>query len=96
MAVGSSAGVDGAVELQVFADAAGAEVHGLGDGAGKLRFIDCASAVGVDVERKRFGNANRVGHLDRAFFGIPSRNDIFGEVAGGVGSGAVNLRRIFA
>jgi hypothetical protein len=51
------------------ADAARGEAAQLGDRLDRLLepvVADLAGAVGVDVERQRLGDADRVGELDRA------------------------------
>ncbi len=44
----------------------------------------------------RFGDANRVSQLNFATFGQAGGNDVLGNVAGHVGSGAVDLGRVLA
>jgi hypothetical protein len=58
--------------------------------------IDRAGAVGVDIERQRLRDADRVGKLDRAALGEARRDDVLREIAGDVGRRAVDLGRILA
>ncbi len=62
----------------------------------ELALIDLAGAVQVNQKRHRIGNADRIRNLDGAAVGETGGNDVLGEVTRGVGSRAVNLRRILA
>src|SRR4051794_30928638 len=69
MAVGSGRRVDRLVEPQMGADAAWRKLPELADAADRrfdLVVADAAGTVGVDIERQRFGNANRISELDSA------------------------------
>src|SRR5262249_33192709 len=57
---------------------------------------DLRRAEGLDRNRDRPGDADRVGQLDLAALGQAGGDDILGDVAGGVGGRAVDLGRIFA
>jgi hypothetical protein len=72
VAVRGGSGVDRLVEAEVRADAAGSEFAELVDAADRCLdgvVADGAGAVGVDIERQRLRNADRIGELDCAAFG---------------------------
>src|SRR5207248_5341966 len=46
---------------------------------------DSAGAVRVDVQRERFGNADRISELNRAAGGEARGDDVLGEIARGIG-----------
>src|SRR5262249_13653424 len=64
MSIGGGPGIDRLVQAEVLADAAGREVHQLAQGLHQLLLIDMAGAVGIDIDRERLRNADRVGELD--------------------------------
>src|SRR3546814_11450284 len=41
----------------------------------KPGFVHRAGAVGIDIERQRLGDADRIAELDRALLGTPGRDD---------------------
>src|SRR3546814_20632006 len=47
----------------------------------KPGFVHRAGAVGIDIERQRLGDADRIAELDRALLGKPGRDDVLGHVA---------------
>ena len=57
---------------------------------------DLAGPERVDREADRAGDADAVGDLDLEAVGEPRGHDVLGDPAGGVGRGAVHLRRILA
>src|SRR4051812_3981837 len=99
MAVGGGTLIDRLIELQMLADAPWSETTKL------LDTLDCgldriiangAGAVRIDVERQRLRDADRIGKLDRATLGKTGGDDVFGEIAGDIGRGAIDLCRILA
>ena len=66
------------------------------DELGDRRVGELARAEGVDVDAHRLGDADGVGELDLAALGQAGGDDVLGDVAGHVGGGAVDLRRILA
>mgnify|MGYP003694701087 CR=1 FL=1 len=58
----------------------------------------CSSTApaGVDIERQRLGNPDRVGDLDCTTLGKSRADDVLCEVAGGVGGRTVDLGRVLA
>jgi hypothetical protein len=59
-------------------------------------FVDLAGAEGVDADGGRLGHADGVGHLDFTAIRQTGGDDVLGDVAGGVGGGAVHLGRVLA
>ncbi len=59
-------------------------------------FVDLGGAVGIDIDRQRLGDADRIGELDRDTLGQARRDDVFGKIARRIGGGAVHLGRILA
>ena len=55
-----------------------------------------AGAEGLDHQRHRVGDADRVGDLDLAAIGEPGGDHVLGDVAGRVGGRAVHLRGVLA
>ncbi len=62
----------------------------------ELPLIDLAGALGVDIDRHRVGNADRVSDLDQATVGETGRHHVLGEIARGIGGRAIDLGRILA
>src|SRR5258708_26405673 len=91
MTVGGSPRVDRLVELQMRADATRAQVHELLQYGGELVLLHPRRAAGVDIDRERLGDADRIGDLDRAALGELGRDHILGEIARGVSGGALDL-----
>src|SRR5215207_1800348 len=50
----------------------------------------------IDEDGKRFGYADRIRKLDRAALGKLRRNNVFGEITGGISRRAIDLGRVFA
>src|ERR1700722_6426083 len=91
VAVGGGRLVHRAAQLEVAQDRARAQVevllHQLGDGLGG----DLLGAEGLDQQRERAGDADRVGHLDLGPVGAAGRGDGLGHLAGGGGARAAAL-----
>src|SRR3990170_7491147 len=81
-------------EVEVTDDCARAQVEELLHESGDLVVGKLAGAEGLDVDRKRMGNADGVGHLDLAAGGQAGGDDVLGRVPGRVGAGAIDLRGI--
>src|SRR6202022_2964647 len=96
MAVSGSARVNRTVKLKVFPDAAWGKAHNLEEGRLELFFRDLAGAVGIDIDRQRFGDTDCIGKLERAALGEPGGDDVLGEIPRGIGGGAIDLCRILA
>src|SRR5690606_20359327 len=99
VAVGGGLAVDRFVEPEVRADRAGGQATELVDSHDRPLYPvvpDAAGAVGVDVERQRFGHADGIGELDRAALGEAGGDEVLGQVAGGVSCRAVELGRVLA
>src|SRR4051812_9630060 len=99
MAVGGGGPVDGLVEAEMGADAArgeAAELRDRLDSLLELRIVDAAGAVGVDVERQRLRDSDRVGELDGAALREARGDDVLSEVARDIGRRAIDLGRILA
>ena len=87
---------DRSPQVEVADDRARAQVEGIADdpdqlGAGKL-----PGAEGLDHQRHRVGDADRVCDLDLAPIGEAGRDHVLGHVAGGVGARPVHLGGILA
>src|SRR5260370_29710031 len=52
--------------------------------------------MGVDIDRQRPRHADRVSQLQRAALGEAGGDDVLGEIARGIGCGAVDLGRVLA
>ena len=81
------------------ADAARGQPPELADAADRRldRVVaDGAGAVGVDIERQRLGDADRISELDRAARGEAGGDDVLGEIARDIGGRAVDLGRVLA
>ena len=76
------------------ADAARRQIHQLLQDRGELLLV--RRSGGIDIERQRLGDADRIGDLDRAALGEPGGDDVLGEIARRVGGGAVDLGRVLA
>jgi len=87
---------DGAAQVEIPDDGAGAQVEVLGDQGGDLLIGDGAGAEGLDIDTERARHADGVGHLDLAAGGEPGGDDVLGGPARGVGGGAIHLRGVFA
>src|SRR5690349_15424694 len=96
MAVGGGAGIDRLVEAEMVADAAGREIHEIAQGLYQLRLIDFAGAVSIDIDRKRLGDADRIGELNGAAIRETRSDHVLREVARGVSGRAIDLGRILA
>ena len=94
--VGSGLAVDGAAQIQIADDSAGAQVEVFADQLGDVFIGDLARAEGLDVDRERVRHANGVGHLDLAALRQPGSHHVLGDPAAGVGCGAIHLRGILA
>ncbi|MDT4877095.1 hypothetical protein FQZ97_1125890 [compost metagenome] len=64
----------------MLADATWRQVHDFAQRFLDRRFIHLAGAMQIDINRKRLGNANGVGKLDRAAISKIGSNDILGEI----------------
>src|SRR5919106_2867037 len=96
VAVGGGLLVDRPVEPQRFAERAGAQVEVLVDQPLDLAAADLLGAEGLHHHRDGVSDADGVCHLDLGALGQPGGHDVLGHVARGVGSGAVDLRRVLA
>src|SRR5258706_4352238 len=96
VAIRRGAGVDRPVEVQVPPDPTGREAHDLAQASLQLVLADFGRAVGVDVDRQRLGDADAVRELDRAAVGKTGGYDVLGEIAGRIGSRAVDFGRVLA
>src|SRR5579859_8017502 len=96
MAVSGGAGVDRLVEAEMGADAARGQIHQLLQHVGQLVLVDMAGAEGVDIDRERLGNADRVAELDHALLGQAGTDHVLGQIARDVSRRAVDLGRILA
>src|SRR5437867_1625199 len=62
----------------------------------KLSFANPAAASGVDSNRDRFSDADRVGELDFALLSQSSRDNVLGDVTRHVRRRPIDFRRILA
>ena len=96
VAIGGGPGIDRPVEIEVCPDAARGQAHDLTQRNLKLGLIHAAGAVQIDVNRQRFGDTDGIGQLDGGPVRQIGGDDILGQIAGGIGGGAVDLGRILA
>ena len=96
MTVGGGAPVDRPVELEGAADVGRRQAEQLRQDLLELLFFHLAGAVGVDQNRHRIGDTDRVGDLDRAALGNAGGHHVLGEIARSVGCRAVDLGRVLA
>ncbi len=61
-----------------------------------LAAADLLGAEGLDHDRDRVRDADGVGDLHLGALGEAGGDDVLGDLAGGVGGGAVDLRRVLA
>ena len=78
MAVGGGAFINRLIQIEMRADAARRQIHQLLQDSGKLLLV--RGSRGIDIERQRFGDTDRIGDLDRAALGEPGGDDVLGEV----------------
>ena len=96
VAVFGSLEVDGLSEVELLDNDTGPQVKVVTDDLDKLIRRLLRGAVGVDVDGKRFGNADRVGQLDeRAASKTRSHNRLCNPAAD-IGGGSVDLGEILA
>ena len=98
MPVGGGGFVDRVLELEAVDDVVRAHREDLADAFRDLAVghVDLGGAVGVDVESDGFGFADGVGHLDEHLVAETGGHQVLGDVAGGVGSRAIDFRGVFA
>ncbi len=100
VSVGGCLGVDGLAEVKSFLDGVGGHVetfhsfHHLGNLA--VGEVDAGGATGVDAEADRLCHADGVGYLHEGLTCDTGGNEVFGDVAGGIGCRAVDLGGVFA
>src|SRR5689334_21445916 len=78
------------------ADAARSEIHHLSSRLLELVLRHLAGAVGIDADRQRPRDADRVGKLQRAAVGEAGSDDVLGDVARSVSRRTVDLGRVLA
>src|SRR6267154_1074901 len=64
MTIGRGAHVDRLIEAEMGADAARRQIEKLLQDVGQLVLVDLAGAGGIDIDRERLRDADRVGKLD--------------------------------
>src|SRR4051794_19107493 len=84
MAVGGGPGVDRLVEAEVLANTARGKIHELAQRLHQLRLVDLAGTVGVDIDRERLRNADRISELNGAAIRETCRDHVLREVARGI------------
>src|SRR3569833_4296407 len=65
MTIGRGLGIDRLVEAEMVADAVRREIDQLAEYLLELGLVDLASAMQVDIDRQRLGDADGVGELNR-------------------------------
>src|SRR6185312_996887 len=96
MTVSRGAAVDRPVQLQRATDVGRRQPEQFRQHLLELLLVDMRGAVGIDQQRHRIGDADRVGDLDGAALGKAGGDHVLGEIARGVRSGAVDLGRVLA
>ncbi len=62
----------------------------------QLLLIDLAGAVGIDIDRERLGDADRIGELDGAAVRETRGDHVLRQIARGISGRAIDLGRILA
>src|SRR5512135_904760 len=83
-------------EIQLFDDPFRREIEVLPDQRHDLLVVDLPGPEGVDKDRDRLRNADRICQLDLYPSGNTRRNDVLCDIARNIGAGAVDLRRVLA
>src|SRR4051812_25483296 len=96
VAVGRGLLVDRTVQVEVVAEGARAQVEVLIYELNDLGARDLLGAEGLDHDRDRVGDADRVRHLDLAAAGKSGGDHVLGDVTRGVGRRAVDLGGVLA
>ena len=91
MAVGGQVAVDGTAEVELLDDGGGTEIHVLQHSLFNSGLGDLSGAEGVHQHRDRLGHADGVSNLHLAVVGQTGGHHVLGDVAGGVGGGAIHL-----
>src|SRR5438309_8113831 len=87
---------EGTAKVQLLDDPERAQVEEPWDGPLQLAIGDLAGAPGIDPDRDRLHHADGIRDLHLAARSQAGRHDVLGQVAGAVGSGAVDLGRVLA
>src|SRR5215208_4573031 len=96
VAVGRGLLIDRAVQPEVVAEGAGPQVEVLAHELRDLRAADLLRAERLHHQRDGVRDADRIGDLHLAALREPGRDDVLGDVAGGIRGGAVDLARVLA
>src|SRR3954464_3398338 len=96
MAVGRRAPVDRTVKLERAADVRGGEPEDFGQRPFEFLLVDFAGAMGIDQERHRVGDTDRIGDLDGAALRDAGGDHVLGKIAGGIGRRAIDLGGILS
>src|SRR5437868_6830032 len=96
VAVGRRLLVDRTVQVEVLAEGARPQVEVIVYERDDLRARDALGAEGVDHDRHRVSDADRVGQLDLALVSQAGGHHVLGHVAGRIRRAAVDLRRVLA
>src|SRR6266550_7751840 len=85
-----------AAQVELLDDAQRAQVEELGDGGGDRRLGNTSRAEGIDPNRDRLDDTDRVRDLDLTFAREACCHDVLGDVPGAVCAGPIDLRRVLA
>src|ERR1051326_6503465 len=96
VAVGRGRPVDRIAQVERLNDAAGREIEDLADRALERVLRHRARPNGVDHDRPRLRDADRVGDLALAALRHPRRHDVLGDPPHRVGRGPIDFARVFA
>lgn len=96
MAVLGSLQVDGAVQVKLADNDAGAQIKVVADNLNKLVRGLLRGAVGVDVDGQRLRNTNGIGELDKRTAGETGIDEGLGNPATDIGSRTIDLGEILA
>src|ERR1043166_4342799 len=83
-------------QVEFFDDAAGSQLEIITHELRDRGFADASGAGGIDEHRNRVRHADGVRELDQTTIGETGGDDVFRDVARHVGSGTIDLRRVFA
>ncbi len=89
--VGGSLLEDGATQVEIANDSARAQVEDGSHGTFDSGLVHMGGAKGIDHDRERLGDADRICQLDLAAIGKTGGDHVFGNPARRIGGGTVDL-----
>ena len=96
MTIGGGLAINRAAQLEVADDGTWAQVKHFVNQLGEFDFVDFGGTKAFDANRYRASHADGIRQLHFKAIGQPSGDDVFGDIAGGIGGATIDLGRIFA